>query len=912
MAEIWHELETNQVLKKLGTTEKGLSEEEAGRRLQKYGLNELKKEKEKSRFMMFLNQFRSVLVIILIAATVFSALIGQIIDAAAILVIVVLNALFGFVQEYKAEKTIEALRKLTTPGAVVIRDGKAKKIPSNKLVPGDVVVLEDGSKIPADIRITELVGLQIDESSITGESAPVTKAIKTVRTNVLAERKNIAFMGTLVTYGRGEGVVVETGMTTEMGRIAHIIQEKEKEITPLQEKLNAFGKRLGILILFISVLVILVGLMREVFLLGIPLSDPTIPDILVKMVMTGIALAVAAIPEGLPAIVTITLALGLRRLSGHNALIRNLPSVETLGSTTVICSDKTGTLTKNEMTLSNIWYFNKDIEVTGRGYDPEGSFTVNGKSGWEKERTLHQLLKVSALCNNARLEKSHGKWDITGDPTEAALLVAAAKAGIKKASLTTFPREREVPFTSESKMMVTVNKSGRGHIVCVKGAPEKVLGMCSRLYVDGKTVKLTSEHRKQILDKNHSMTNDSLRVLGIAFREEIHAPRSLKEGLVFLGLTGMRDPPRDGVKEDIALCNKAGIKVVMITGDHANTASSIAKNLGILTETLGILSENQRVVTGEELEKMSENELASIADDISVYARVNPEHKVKIIEALEKRGHIIAMTGDGVNDAPALKNADIGIAMGIKGTDVAKEASDMILTDDNFSSIVRAVKEGRGVYDNIKKFIQYLLSSNLGEVLVVFIAMLIGMGFYMVSENGAFLFIPILGPLQLLWINILTDAFPALALGVDPPSPGIMERKPRDPKERILSRSMFTDIILMGSLMAAGTLFLFWMFMPAGGELAMTIAFTAIVTMELARVQAVRMKYNIGFLSNNKMIMALALSLVLQLLVVYTPALQTVFHTVALGVFEWVSILLVTFIVMIIMWVNGKLRKEMW
>jgi Ca2+-transporting ATPase len=905
MAEIWHELETKQVLKKLDTTEKGLSEEEAGRRLRKYGPNELKKEKEKSRLMMFLNQFRSVLVIILIAATVFSAIIGQIIDAVAILIIVVINSVFGFVQEYKAEKTIEALRKLTTPGAVVIRDGKAKKIPSSQLVPGDVVVLEDGSKIPADIRITESVELRIDESSITGESSPVSKETRTVRTNVLAERKNIAFMGTLVTYGRGNGVVVETGMSSEMGRIAHIIQEKEEEATPLQNKLNAFGKRLGILILFISILVIVIGLMREVVLAGIPLSDPTLPDILVKMVMTGIALAVAAIPEGLPAIVTITLALGLRRLSGRNALMRTLPSVETLGSTTVICSDKTGTLTKNEMTVSDIWYFNRDVEVTGGGYEPEGDFLIKGKGGQDKERSLHQLLKVSALCNNAGLGKVHGKWEITGDPTEAALVVAAAKGGIKEASLSMFPREKEVPFTSESKMMVTVNKSGRGHLVCAKGAPEKILSICSRLYVDGKTVKLTHEHRKRILDKNHSMTSNSLRVLGVAYREERKPPGHPGRDLVFLGLVGMRDPPRDGVKEDIELCKKAGIKAVMITGDHANTASAIARNLGMLTE-------NQRVITGEELEGMTDSRLVEIVDDVSVYARVNPEHKVRIVDALRKKGHIIAMTGDGVNDAPALKNADIGIAMGIKGTDVAKEASDMILTDDNFSSIVRAVKEGRGIYDNIKKFIQYLLSSNLGEVLVVFIAMLIGLGFYITTENGAFLFIPILGPLQLLWINILTDAFPALALGVDPPSPGIMDRKPRDPKERILSRPMFTDILLMGSLMAAGTLLLFWYYLPLGGEIAMTVAFTAIVTMELARVQAVRMKYNIGFLSNSKMIVALALSLGLQLIVVYTPSLQTVFNTVALGVAEWGSILLVTFTVMVIMWINGRLRREVW
>ncbi|HDD72523.1 MAG TPA: cation-transporting P-type ATPase, partial [Candidatus Aenigmarchaeota archaeon] len=689
-------------------------------------------------------------------------------------------------------------------------------------------------------------------------------------------------------HGRGCGVVISTGMRTEVGKIAHTIEEKPEAETPLQKRLNTFGRKLGIFIILICTVVTVMGITREGFLTGKLITN----NLIIRMVMTGISLAVAAIPEGLPAVVTITLAIGLKRLSEKNTLVRRLPITETLGSVTVICTDKTGTLTRNEMTVNRIWYIGREIQVEGSGYKPSGGFyTENKRIDPKKDKNLVLLLRTAALCNNSTLEKRRNTWSVIGDPTEGALLVAAAKAGFKHETLTKeYPRIKEIPFTSERKMMTTINTHNGRFIVSVKGAPEKILTLCKRYYINGRTRRLTKKETKIIMEENHNLTSNALRVLAVAYKETKRKPENPENDLVFLGLVGMMDLPREGVREDIELCKRAGIKVVMITGDHRNTAIAIARQLGL---------DSGRAITGEELDRIPDEDFENMVEDISVYARVNPEHKVRIVDALRKRGHVIAMTGDGVNDAPALKDADIGIAMGIKGTDVAKEASDMILRDDNFSSIVTAVKEGRTIYDNIKKFIQYLLSCNTAEVMIVFMAMMIGL----VDPTTGLILLPV----QLLWINILTDALPALALGIDPPSRDIMERKPRDPKENILSREMVSDIVIVSIIMTLGTLLLFWWnLVTESGIKAMTVAFTLIVMFEMVRVQSVRMKFRIGIFSNRKLIAAIVTSIFLQIMVVYIPAMQVIFRTVSLTLWDWIEIILMSSTVMIIMWFKER------
>lgn len=895
--ENWHELEAKDTLKRLRSSENGLGEEEAESRLRKFGYNELRKEKGISRIEIFVSQFKSFLILILIAATIFSALVGEVIDAIAIIVIVILNAIFGFVQEYKAEKTIEALKKLTSPEAVVIREGKERRISSKLLIPGDIVLLEGGSRVPADIRIIRESELKVDEAILTGESVPVSKDPGVMKNVPLAERKNLVFTGTLVTYGRGMGVVVETGMKTEIGKIAKVVQKAEEEPTPLQRKLDVFGKRLGVIILVICAMVVGIGIARGGPLTGQPITE----SLLITMVIMGIALAVAAIPEGLPAVLTITLALGLQRLAKHNALIRKLPAVEALGSTTIICADKTGTLTKNEMMISGIWFPDEMIEATGEGYKPEGKFLLNKREIDSKTRqTLSTILRTGTLCTNATIETNE-KHGIIGDPTEGAIVVAAKKIGFDKADLEKkYRRVEEIPFSSERKMMTTINSTPEGKMIsCVKGATEVILELCEKIMIEGKVKKMNKEWKQKILSENHEMTNRALRVLAIAYKEmERRDKKSAEKGLTFLGLVGMMDPPREEAIESVKLCKEAGIKVVMITGDHKNTAVAIAKEIGLMEE-------KSRVLRGPEMESMSDEEFEKIVEDIAVYARVDPLHKVRIVDALKKKGEIIAMTGDGVNDAPALKKADIGIAMGIKGTDVAKEASDMILRDDNFTSIVMAVHEGRSIYDNIKKFIRYLLSSNMGEVLIVFLAILIGFQ----DPSTLSIIIPITA-IQLLWINLLTDGLPALALGVDPPSPGIISRPPRDPEEKILTRSMFSDILFFGILMCIGTLFLFTLHLPSGGTKAITIAFTSIVMFEMVRVQSVRTKYKIGVFSNKKLIIAIAISILLQIIIIYTPFFQPIFETTSLAMIEWGEIIIASGVIFIIMWVKNKIIKE--
>ncbi len=898
----WHKKATVQVLGDLKTSDRGLSSSEAAVRLRSYGPNELKEERGPGPISIFLNQFKSFLIAILIAATIFSALIGQVIDALAIIIIVIISAILGFIQEYRAEKTMTALKRMTAQETVVLRDGRETQLPSRLLVPGDIVSIDQGSRVPADMRLLNVVELRLDEASLTGESAPVNKITSPVDKKPLADINNMAWAGTSVTYGRGLGIVTETGMSTQIGKIAHMVQRAREEPTPLQKKLELFSKKLGTIILAICAAVAALGLMRLGPLAGEPITEKLVAD----MVMTGIALAVAAIPEGLPIVVTVTLALGVQRLSRHNVLIRKLPVVETLGSTTVIASDKTGTLTKNEMTITQIWHSGKTVEVTGEGYSPSGKFLFKGRPvHTSTDTTLTSILRSGALCNNAKLVKEKGVWSIIGDPTEGSLIVAAAKAGLTPEKLSRHKRIREFPFSSERKMMSVVCRL-EGPVLHAKGAPETILSLSTHMLKNGRRVRLTQRERKAILEANHEMTNSALRVLAIATRtvQNTAAQKQAESGLTFLGLAGMIDPPRDGVRKDIELCSRAGIKVVMITGDHKNTAVAIASQLNMN-------GGNIKALTGEELDRVSDRELGSMINEVSVYARVNPEHKVRIVDALRRKGHIIAMTGDGVNDAPALKKADIGVAMGIKGTDVAREASDMVLRDDNFSSIVVAVKEGRGIYDNIKKFIQYLLSSNVGEVLVVFLAILIGF-----TDPATGLLIIPLTAIQLLWINILTDGLPAIALGIDPPAPNIMERSPRSPREKILSRSMLTEIWFIGVIIAIATLFLFWLNIPGGATRAITVAFTSIVVFEMVRVQSVRMKYNIGILSNPKLILAIAASMLLQLFVVYGPVLHPllsplarVFTTTPLGIMEWGWIILVSISIFFIMWLKDRLFR---
>jgi Ca2+-transporting ATPase len=867
---MYHNKEIKEVFAELHTSEKGLTEKEAQEKLQKYGLNEIEEKKKVSPFKIFISQFKNFLIYILFAAVVISTIVGyddyvkhggslveHFMDSIVILIILILIGVIGFIQEYRAEKAIEALKKLASLKARVVRDGKEKQIDVNKLVPGDIVILEAGDKIPADGRLIELHNLQTQEAALTGESVPIKKELKVLPEKTqIADQKNMLFSGTIITNGRGKAIVTRTGMNTEIGKIATMIQEAKPEPTPLQVKLEKLGKMLGVAVIAISVIVFIAGALTGKGLL--------------EMFKTAVSLAVAAVPEGLPAVVVVSLALGARRMVKRNALIRRLPSVETLGATTVICSDKTGTLTKNEMTVKKIYANKKVIEVSGSGYSIQGDFFFNGKKINPKEILL--LLKIGALNNDASL--SDGK--VVGDPTEGSLIVSAAKGGLIKEELEKdTPRIDEIEFTSERKMMTTVHKINGEKVAYVKGAPEVVLSHCTSIYDNGKVRKLGEKEKKEILEINRRFANDALRVLGFAYKTIFDKVN--EKNLTFVGLQGMIDPPREEAKLSIEKCKKAGIKVVMITGDHEITAKAIAKQLGIKGKSL----------TGHQLEEI-EN-LEGVVEDIAIYARVNPEHKIKIVDALKKKGHIVAMTGDGVNDAPALKKADIGTAMGITGTDVAKEASDMILTDDNFASIVNAVEEGRGIYDNIKKFVEYLLSSNLGEVLTVFIAIILSPFF----ANA----LPLLA-IQILWINLVTDGLPALALSVEPMEKDIMTRKPRNPKEKILSKSIIMRMVVVGSVMMLGTLVLFKVYSLSKGVFyAQTMAFTTLMMFQMFNVLNCRSEdkslFKIGLFSNAHLIGAITISILLQLTVIYTP-LNIWFKTVPLGLVDWLLVFLVS------------------
>jgi len=850
---MFHNKEIKEVFKELESSEEGLTEKEAEERLAKYGPNEIQEKKKISPLKILINQFHNFLIYILIFAAGVSAFIGEFVDSVVILIILVLIGVIGFIQEYRAEKAIEALKKLASLKAKVIRDKEEKQIDVGKLVPGDIILVETGDKIPADSRLIDIKNLATQEASLTGESVPVKKELKVLAEKIpLGDKINMVFSGTVVTNGRCKAVVTGTGMKTEIGKIAEMIQEVKPEPTPLQEKLEKLSKLLGGAVLLICLIVFIGGALKGYELM--------------EMFKTAVSLAVAAVPEGLPAVVIVSLAIGAKRMVSRNALIRKLPSVETLGETTVICSDKTGTLTKNEMTVKKIYANKKIIDVTGSGYGIKGGFVFNNKKLSPKE--LNMLLRVGALNNNASL--NNGK--VIGDPTEGALIVSAAKAGVLKEKIEEqSPRVDELEFTSERKMMTTMHKTKGEKVAYVKGAPEVVLKLCNSVYDNGKIRKLSEKEKKKILEVNREFANNALRVLGFAYKTVMDKKRAEKN-LTFVGLQAMIDPPREEAKAAIERCKKAGIKVIMITGDHEITAKAIAEQLGIKGKSL----------TGQELNKVKN--LDKVVEQVSIYARVNPEHKIKIVDALKKKGHIVAMTGDGVNDAPALKKADIGVAMGIMGTDVSKEASEMILTDDNFASIVNAVEEGRGIYDNIRKFVQYLLSSNLGEILTIFIAILIFSG----AHGEALL--PLIA-IQILWINLVTDGLPALALSVDPHSKNIMERKPRKPGEHIISKAMIYRMVFVGMIMMVGTLAVFKLYGPEVNLLyAQTMAFTTLMMFQMFNVLNCRTDdeslFSVGMFSNKYLIGAIIISVLLQVAVIYTP-LSFFFKTVPLSLMDW-------------------------
>jgi len=816
MSSAWHSMDKEAVLQAVKSSPNGLSSEEAKRRLSEYGYNELKEKKRRTALQMFLEEFKDVFILLLIAATILSAIVGYYesigttkglleiyTDPIIIGIIVILVAVAGFIQEYRAEKALEALKKLTAPKARVMRDGKEVIIPAKEIVPGDLLILESGDTVPADARIIESVELKADEAVLTGESTPVNKDVAAVKAETpVADRKNMLFTATHTIYGRGKAVVTSTGMGTEFGKIAELVQTAQEEETPLQKRLDRFAKKIAKVVLVLSLIIFVLEVFsEEVHITGITgLISATLDAF-----MTSISLAISVVPEGLPAIVTISLALGAREFARRNAIIRRLSSAESLGATTIICSDKTGTLTKGEMTVRRIYNSGKTIEVTGVGYEPKGEFHGSGSLSPKDDKDLSLLLTIGALCNNASLQNDNGTWRIIGDPTEGALIVAAEKAGFERTELEKqHPRVGEIPFTSERKRMTTVHQAPEGEqLAFMKGAPEIVLERCSHILENGKEKKLTDVKRKEILETNEKLASDALRLLGMAYKKLPSTSKEFEEetvenDLVFVGLQGMIDPPREEAIEANKKCLDAGIKAVMITGDHKLTAIAVAKEIGIMKE-------DRLVLTGAELDKTSDEEFEKIVENVAVYARMSPEHKLRIVKALKEKGHIVAMTGDGVNDAPAIKSADVGVAMGISGTDVTREASDMVLTDDNFATIVRAVEEGRVIYDNIRKYARFLISCNFDEVLVIgTFAILAGLG----GINGEKLFpLPLL-PAMLLWINLVTDGAPAVSLSTDPPDEDVMKRPPRKPGEGIL-HGMGAFIITSFILQSTGTILLF-------------------------------------------------------------------------------------------------------
>lgn len=898
----WHQLRVEELQQMLGVSpEVGLTDEAAAEKRKTAGSNELSEGKRISPITLLLNQFKDFMVLVLMGATLVSGLLGEYLDAITIVAIIVLNAILGFVQEFRAERSLRALKQLSAPAAKVWRSGKEVHLAAKLLVPGDIVFVESGDRVPADVRWFETNSLDVEESALTGESVPVSKHCNPIPDAAvpLGDQKNIGFMGTMVTRGTGKGIVIRTGMDTEMGKIADLIQNTEEQETPLQHRLEQLGKILIMVALALTVMVVVAGILH---------GQPA-----VGMFLAGVSLAVAAIPEGLPAIVTIALALGVQRMIKRKAIVRKLPSVETLGCASVICSDKTGTLTQNKMTVTDVWVEGRSIKVTGDGYAPEGQMLENGRTlELKSDQTLRRLLQISALCNNASIspvsdadqrnkkkgkdakkdakkgssDVEHGEnniiWELKGDPTEGALVTLATKMGLSPASLKDlYARQVEFPFDSERKRMSVLVHHQGGRMVYTKGAPDLLIGQCNYILWEGQVVPFTGTLRQKVMAANENMAASALRVLGMAFREvrpdeRVEDEQAAENQLVFVGLAGMIDPPRREVRDAIATCRRAGIRTVMITGDHGTTAEAIAHQLGILPRGGSSLS-------GQQLDGMTDEQLDKQVENAYVFSRVSPEHKLRIVKAFQRKGHVVAMTGDGVNDAPAIKAADIGISMGITGTDVTKEASALILSDDNFSTIVAAIEEGRNIYENIRKFIRYLLASNVGEILTMFFAMMMGLPLPLV-------------PIQILWVNLVTDGLPAMALGVDQPEKDLMEHKPRGAKENIFARRLGWKIISRGVLIGICTLGAFWLTLQAApndpGQLikAQSVAFATLVLAQLIHVfdcRSSRSIFHRNPLQNKYLVLAVISSVVLMLVVMYAPPLQPIFKTVPLGLREW-------------------------
>ncbi len=880
---IWHNLSVNEVIESLASNLRGLGEDEAKRRLAQFGPNELVEKEKTSPLMLFLEQFKNFLIIILLVAAIVSGVLalagqGDMLDPILIVIIVFFAAGLGFVQEYRSEKAMEALKQMAALTATVIRNREEEEIPARELVPGDIILLETGDRIPADTRFIEAINLKIDEAPLTGESVAVDKMTQIVPGDVpVGDRRNMAYMGTTVVYGRGKGIVTGTGMTTEFGRIAGMLQEVKAPPTPLQINLDRMGKWIGVGALVLCCVLAGLGIMRGHGIL--------------EMFIWGVALAVAAVPEALPAVVTISLALGVQRMVKRHALVRRLPAVETLGCTTFICSDKTGTLTQNQMTVRKIYVNDEIIEVGGVGYEPKGSFYLNGASlNPQDEPHLLRLLEAGVLCNDSHLISTDGVWQVRGDPTEGAIVVGGVKAGIKREELT-HPRISEVPFSSERKRMTTIHNTPQGIVAYSKGAPEVILSTSTRIYAGGIERELTEQDRKRILQVNQEMAAQALRILGLAYKslpgKEYggEVAERVEEEIVWLGLVGMIDPPREEVKEAVELCKKAGIESVMITGDHKLTAEAIAKELGILEEKDISLS-------GHELDKITQEELRNNVEKVKVYARVSPAHKMRIVEALQAKRHVVAMTGDGVNDAPALRKADIGIAMGITGTDVSKEAGAMILTDDNFASIIAAVEEGRGIFSNIKKYLMYLLSSNLGEILLM---------------AGALVFGPLIGlppgaiplvAIQILFMNLVTDGLPALALAVDPADPDIMRQKPRPRGQGIFTRPVVTLMVIGGVWSCLVNMGIFKWALDAGRGMieAQCLTFLTLIVIQFFKAYNFRSDrksvFQIGIFKNKWLNLAIISQVMLMFVIVYVPFLQEPFRVFSLSAFDWMLVIL--------------------
>lgn len=856
---------TDEVLSKLDSDQKGISSMQAKERLSQHGPNQLESTTKPSPLKIFIGKFKDYMVLVLIFAAIISFIAGETTNAYVILGIVVLVAIIGFVQEYKAEKAMEALREMVAPEADVIRDGQMSTIPAADLVPGDVVFLEAGDKVPADGRILEVTSLQVIESSLTGESMPVEKLAQTLPEDIaLADRKNMVFMGTIISQGNCRAIVTATGLGTELGRISGLMKQEQAE-PPLKIKLQQLAKRQALLVMVISAIVFILMFSR-----GLPVIDALI---------ASIALAVAGIPEALPFIVTLALAFGTQAMAKKNAIIRRLPEVETLGSTTVICTDKTGTLTTGEMTLREIRTYRK-IEVTGAGYDPSGQFISQGAKLEPTEEDLARILKIGVHANNSAIERANGGWRVVGDPTEGALIVAAKKAGILDKTRDGSSRFIEYPFDSERMRMTTVDEVHReGYIVSMKGAPEVVLSHCTKTTTPNGTKTLTDEDRRSILADADDMAENALRVLALAWKpisnNDPVEVDCIESGLIFAGLTGMMDPPRKEVPEAIRVSKMAGIRTVMITGDHRLTARAIGKELGI---------GNGEVIEGVQLDRMSSEDLREHIDDVSVFARVTAEHKVRIVEALKARGHIVAMTGDGVNDAPALTAADIGVAMGRTGTEVTKEASDMVIADDNFATIVSAIEEGRRIFDNIRKGTSYLLSVSFAELATIFFAVALGFP------------LPLLAA-QILWINVVAEEFPAIGLALEPSHSDIMKRKPRDPKESMPSRPLMIYTLGIAAAIVAGTLGMYIITLQSNPDLsyARTVAFVGLGFFTVYNAYSSRSLQESVFrmnpLGNKTLLMGIAASILAILAVVYIPFMQFIFETRPLSSESWILIL---------------------